>query len=466
MALDPTTARKRLDDGIRAEPDFSSTKTGKFGDLPVLFAEITGLGMDDIAPIWVSKPGNMASRAGQAGAAGSKLAITITKGVDPKGGESPSSLEARTAKRNASYVKAAREVVGDRVVHAAVVVAMAADGRWDAIAIVQPEPDDLSAKIRACFPAIHVTKAVVEVEQNSEGGIEPPPDEEGELADALLVDQSWVDDVLWMLKDKGALILYGPPGTGKTYIAQRLAAHLQPEAANRTLVQLHPSYGYEDFFEGYRPSVVNGAATLVKQDGPLRILTKLAAKNPKQPVVLILDELNRGNLPRIFGELFFLLEYRDQTARLMYSPEERFQLPKNLFFIGTMNTADRSIALLDQALRRRFHFVGLFPDTAPVSGMLRRFLDEHRPEMRWVADLLDEANRLIGDRNAAIGPSHFMRTDLDDVVLRHVWRASVLPSIEEHFFGQPQRLREFELEQLKSKVVERVADAGTPPQGT
>lgn len=463
--LDPATARKRLDDAIMAEPDLSSPKTGKLGLVKRLFAEITGLDEDDVAALFVSKPTNMENRVGQPGASGKKLAVAVTKALERKPGQSDAEYQVKSAKFTDGYVKHAREAVGDRLVQA-VVVCELRDGKWNAVAVVEPQPSQLSSSVRACFPAAQIQKAVVELEQDSQGSIPPTPDEEGDLAESLFVNQQWVDDVLWMLKDKRALVLYGPPGTGKTFIAQKLAAHLQPEQSNRAVVQLHPSYGYEDFFEGYRPLVVNGTATLVLKDGPLRDLARVAAANPKQPVVLILDEMNRGNLPRIFGELFFLLEYRDQSARLMYSPSERFQLPKNMFFIGTMNTADRSIALLDQALRRRFHFAGLFPDAPPVAGMLRGFLHEHRPEMLWVADVLDQANQLIGDRNAAIGPSHFMRKDLSDEVLRHVWRASVLPSIEEHFFGQPLRVRDFELEQLKARLSQRAADAGTPTPGT
>jgi 5-methylcytosine-specific restriction protein B len=256
------------------------------------------------------------------------------------------------------------------------------------------------------------------------------------------------------------VVLYGPPGTGKTFIAQAIARALQPSDALRALVQLHPSYGYEDFFEGFRPDAGKNGMTLVKRSGPLRRLAEAARRNPGQPVVLVLDEMNRGNLPRVFGELYFLLEYRAHNVTLMYSPDEQFELPPNLFFIGSMNTADRSIAVLDQAVRRRFHFAGLFPGEPPVDGMLRAFLARHRPGMSWVADLLDEANRRLGDRNMAIGPSHFMRRDLDDEILGRVWRCSVLPSIEEQFFGNAGRVKEFELDALRAVVQGPKKDGG------
>ncbi len=173
------------------------------------------------------------------------------------------------------------------------------------------------------------------------------------LADLLCIDETFVRDWLWLIETQRAVIFYGPPGTGKTFIARRFAEHLQPRADLRRLVQLHPSYGYEEFFEGYRPRGSDdeqgaGGLRLVKQDGPLRDLVRRSEANPDENAVIVLDEVNRGNLPRIFGELYFLIEYRDAEVSLMYSPEERFRLPKRVTFIGTMNTADRSVAVLDQ----------------------------------------------------------------------------------------------------------------------
>ena len=106
---------------------------------------------------------------------------------------------------------------------------------------------------------------------------------------------------------------------------------------------------------------------------------------------LVIDEINRGNLSKVFGELYFLLEYRDEEVRLLYA-DEPFSLPDNLYIIGTMNTADRSIALVDLALRRRFHFVEFHPNTPPVQGLLRRWLEQNAPAMSWVADIVDRAN--------------------------------------------------------------------------
>jgi hypothetical protein len=311
--------------------------------------------------------------------------------------------------------------------------------------IVEWRPSDFPDRIRRSLsPNVDIVAA-----DGSEVGSPLSPRAAPALARELHLDVEWVEDCLWMLTDKRALILYGPPGTGKTFIAQRLAAHVQPDGSRRRLVQLHPSYSYEDFVEGFRPTVVGDKATLTLEPGPLRQLAKTASDDATQPVILVMDEINRGNLPRVFGELFFLLEYRDQSVSLMYSPGKPFTLPRNLYLIGTMNTADRSIALMDQALRRRFHFAPLFPGEPPVNQMLRRFLAKHRPDMEWVADLLDRLNAKLNDRNTAIGPSHFMRLDLDEQVLRRVWRASVMPTVEELLHGQASRLKEFDIDRLR-----------------
>lgn len=137
---------------------------------------------------------------------------------------------------------------------------------------------------------------------------------------------------------------------------------------------------------------------------------------------------------------------------LMYSPGEDFRLPPNLYIVGAMNTADRSIVLLDQALRRRFLFMGLFPGQPPVRDMLTRYLGRNVPEMAWTARLLDLANEKLGDRNIAIGPSHFMRPDLSDSVLQRVWRYSILPTLEDLLSGEPERLAEFSLDRLKDDL--------------
>ena len=265
-----------------------------------------------------------------------------------------------------------------------------------------------------------------------------------------------------LLADKRQVIFQGPPGTGKTYVAQQLARHLAGSPDHVTLVQFHPSYAYEDFVQGFRPTLSNGQAGFELKDGPLLSAAERARREPDKRHFLIIDEINRGNLAKVFGELYYLLEYRDEEITLQYQPDEgkKFSLPSNLYIIGTMNTADRSIALVDLALRRRFYFVEFHPDAEPIKGVLRRWLEANHPAMEWVADVVEEANKLLSnDRHAAIGPSYFMRVDLNEDGLKRIWKHSVLPYIEERLFGEGDRLGDFALDKLRGVAQ---TDGGSP----
>ncbi len=215
----------------------------------------------------------------------------------------------------------------------------------------------------------------------------PRPPEEDPLdvaAKDLLVERSFLDDIKALLEDKGQVILYGPPGTGKTYLAQRLAKAMAPDSRDRTLVQFHPSTSYEDFFEGYRPEEGRDGQIVYRMTpGPLARMAARAAEYPHRRQVMVIDEINRANLPRALGELLFLFEYRDERVSTLYRPDEEFELPESLWFVGTMNTADRSIALVDAALRRRFHFVPFFPDRGPTVGLLERWLEREEQPSGW-----------------------------------------------------------------------------------
>jgi 5-methylcytosine-specific restriction protein B len=258
------------------------------------------------------------------------------------------------------------------------------------------------------------------------------PDATDDLAESLNVDREWLNECIELLRDRPQLIFYGPPGTGKTYIAQKLATHLAGD--NVRLVQFHPAYSYEDFFEGYRPTP---SGTFELRPGPLRKTVDAARENQGTAYVLIIDEINRGNLAKIFGELYFLLEYRDQNVDLLYATDDDkgFTLPDNVFIIGTMNTADRSIALVDAAMRRRFAFVSLHPSRPPVRDVLRRWLVATGRDP-GVADLLDELNARIDDPDFRIGPSYFMRDAVySEGGLERAWRTAILPLLEEHHYG-------------------------------
>ncbi len=284
-----------------------------------------------------------------------------------------------------------------------------------------------------------------------------------------------------VIERKGQVVLYGPPGTGKTYWAiiatQELAARraygasfedLDPAQRSRittgnatepALVRtcsFHPEYGYEDFIEGYRPSSnVHGQLTFALKPGVFRKLCDDAARAPDLDFYIIVDEINRGDVPRIFGELLTLLE-RDKRGHPveLSASGEVFRVPPNVYVVGTMNTADRSIALLDIALRRRFGFVELMPDyevlrDASVAGL---------PLGAWLEDLNSRIRALGGGdaRNRQIG--HAFLLDRNGPISRPeqlaaVLRDDIVPLLEEYSYDDFDQL----VELLGAKLVDAPA---------
>ena len=265
--------------------------------------------------------------------------------------------------------------------------------------------------------------------------------ETGYSADQL---KGWIDQ--WRRKQQ--LILYGPPGTGKTYLAERLARCLVDGGGFSELVQFHASYAYEDFVQGIRPRVVEGALHYELAAGHFLRFCDKARQAGEKPCVLILDEINRANLARVFGELMYLLEYRHRPIALAGGGPE-FSIPANVYLIGTMNTADRSIALVDQAMRRRFSFVRLRPNYQ----LLANYLDNKGVPPEKLVALLKEVNQSIGDEDCELGISFFMVADLA-TALEHIWQGEVEPYLEEVFFDRPDQMARFRW----SKVAGRLQD--------
>jgi 5-methylcytosine-specific restriction enzyme B len=321
------------------------------------------------------------------------------------------------------------------------------------------------SKMRTLLTLSNITSVIDELErwvdeqrEQVDGGVSVPMGEvelaaaTSAFADELFLPTTWLQRVIDLLEEKRQVVFYGPPGTGKTFVAQAIADHVTAAGGTTELVQFHPSYTYEDFFEGYRPvPATAGSVAFEIKPGPLRRLAETALAEPHTPHVLIIDEINRANLAKVFGELYYLLEYRDKVITLQYSDEE-FVLPNNLFVIGTMNTADRSIALVDAAMRRRFYFIELAPTTSPISDLLGMWLKD-KGMSDLPARLLAELNRRIEDPDAAIGPSYFMTSAIADVGrIERIWDHAIVPLIEERFYGTGRNLDAFSYRSVLNAV--------------
>lgn len=260
-------------------------------------------------------------------------------------------------------------------------------------------------------------------------------------------DSGWHDEVVDLLKQRGQVILYGPPGTGKTFLARELAKSItgltRPGESRFQLIQFHPAYSYEEFIEGIRPeSVERDGQQMVSypiRDGAFRRFCRNAA-NESGPCVFVIDEINRGNIASVFGELMYALEYRDAEApvRLPYSGKS-FRIPPNVYIIGTMNTADRSISLMDFALRRRFHFIRCPADPA----ILARWIDNRQPPVPYLLALFELLHEAIEDEDYRIGVSYFMDDALTEERLERVWRRSIEPYLETYFMDRRDQVEEF-----------------------
>lgn len=254
----------------------------------------------------------------------------------------------------------------------------------------------------------------------------------------------WVNNI----NRKGQIILQGPPGTGKTFIAKKLAEHFtRGKDGFSEIIQFHPSYSYEDFIQGIRPRTENGQLTYDLVPGRFLEFCK-KAESYDDICVLIIDEINRANLSNVFGELMYLLEYRDQEINLAGS-HEPFKIPNNVRIIGTMNTADRSIALVDHALRRRFAFIKI----APNYNILKRYHedDEINFSIDQLIQVLQDINKMINDPNYEIGISFFMIPNTEDNI-QDIWEMEIEPYLEEYFYNALDKIEQFRWNQVKIKL--------------
>ena len=272
----------------------------------------------------------------------------------------------------------------------------------------------------------------------------PTYDKEVFLSEVYLSDERY-ERLRSLLARKKNVILAGPPGVGKTFAAKRLAYSIMGEKdRNRVeMIQFHQSYSYEDFVMGYRPTETGG---FTLAEGPFyRFCAEAAADDDDRPYFFIIDEINRGNISRIFGDMLMLIEAdkRGQELRLLYK-NETFSVPPNIHIIGMMNTADRSLSVLDYALRRRFGFFDMSPGFKST-GFTRWQQDAGSPTLDALVNRVIDLNAAISDdpalgRGFEIGHSFLSKphgSDPDEAWLRSVVEDELIPLLDEYWFDEP-----------------------------
>ena len=271
---------------------------------------------------------------------------------------------------------------------------------------------------------------------------------EEDFLEEVYMDKSDYDTLVGLLRTKKNVILQGAPGVGKTYAAKRIAYSMmgQKDQERVMLVQFHQSYTYEDFIEGFRPKDTGNGFEIKK--GAFYHFCRKAGEDLGKEYFFIIDEINRGNLSKIFGELFMLIENdkRGNSLQLLYSGD-KFNVPENVHIIGMMNTADRSLAMLDYALRRRFAFFTMQP--AFRSDVFRAFKASLANEKfnKLIACVESLNNAIAADDSLGegfcIGHSYFCVKEASDRILENIVEYELIPLLKEYWFDEPLKVKDW-----------------------
>jgi len=275
------------------------------------------------------------------------------------------------------------------------------------------------------------------------------------LSDVYISNESY-NNLVRLLENKKNIILQGAPGVGKTYIAKRLAYSIIGEKNTErvNMVQFHQSYSYEDFIMGFRPNTTH----FELKTGVFYNFCKEAEKDEENKYFFIIDEINRGNLSKIFGELFMLIENdkRNISIQLIYN-NEKFSVPKNVYIIGMMNTADRSLAMLDYALRRRFAFFDIVPGFDTEGFKIYKDSIEN-PNFNNLINCVKKLNEVIANDETlgngfCIGHSYFcnLSKNVSDKELIDIVEFELIPLIKEYWFDEQSKVNEWTLN-LRSSI--------------
>ena len=289
---------------------------------------------------------------------------------------------------------------------------------------------------------------VIREENPIEEKAEIEPYTKADFLDDVFMTENQYETLAAILKKKKNVILQGAPGVGKTYAATRLAYAMMGEKDDSRieLIQFHQNYSYEDFMMGYKPA---GEGFELKYGIFYRFCQK-AANQPGKDFFFIIDEINRGNMSKIFGELLMSIEkdYRTKPITLAYTGMP-FSVPENLHIIGMMNTADRSLAMIDYALRRRFSFFAMEPGF-DTEGFLKKQRAWDSEPLDALLEQVKELNKRIASdkslgKGFCIGHSYFCGlVDCSETELRAIVEYDILPMLSEYWFDEPTKLQEWE----------------------